>query len=191
VAAAIRKAVDQGADLINLSLTLGGDVSVTEREIKRARAKGVLCIAAAGNSADEVKFPARFASVVGVSAIAVRDGWPRESHPFDVRSSPKAKGHPELGVAAFSCHGPEIDFAAPGIGVVSLVPRNSFGSMMGTSMAAPAITGLVARRLAANPRILDAARDQARSDQILVMATDAARTVGLPSRYEGHGVFTR
>jgi len=53
------------------------------------------------------------------------------------------------------------------------------------------ITGLAARKLAANPRILDAARDQARSDQILVMATDAARTVGLPARYEGHGVLTR
>jgi minor extracellular protease Epr len=190
VSRAIRRAVDEGADLINLSLTLDGDVSLTEREIKRARAKGSLCIAAAGNSADTVKFPARFPSVAAVSAIGVRDGWPKGAHEFDMSDSPKAKGHRTLGVARFSCHGPEVDFAAPGVGVVSLMPKNAIGSMNGTSMAAPAVTGLVARKLAANSDLLDAPRDQARSDAILTLAMEVARSIGLPSKYEGHGVLS-
>ncbi|MGH9385678.1 MAG: S8 family serine peptidase [Vicinamibacterales bacterium] len=190
VSRAIRRAVDEGADLINLSLTLDGDVSLTEREIKRARAQGALCVAAAGNTADAVRFPARFPSVAAVAAIGVRDGWPKEAHEFDMRSSPKAKGHRTLGVAAFSCHGPEVDFAAPGVGVVSLMPKNAIGSMNGTSMAAPAVTGLVARKLGANPDVLGADRDQARSDAILTLAMEVARSIGLPSKYEGHGVLS-
>jgi subtilisin len=191
VAAAIRKAVDAAADLINVSLTLSGDVTLMEREIKRARARGALCIAAAGNTADEVKFPARFTNVVGVSAIGVRDGWPREAHGFDLRTSPKAKGHPKVGVATFSCFGPEIDFAAPGVGVVSLLPGDAFGAMNGTSMAAPTITGLVARRLAADAALLRAERDQARSDRLMTLATGLAASVGLPARYQGHGILSR
>ncbi len=189
VSEAIHKAVDEGADLINLSLTLTGDVTHTERAIRRARSKGVVCVAAAGNSADAVQFPARFSSVVGVSAIGVRNGWPKEAHEFDVRKSPRAKGHPKIGVATFSCHGPEIDFAAPGVGVVSLVPRDSYAAMNGTSMAAPAITALVARKLARDPALLRAGRDQARSDAILSMAAEVASSVGLPAHYQGHGVL--
>jgi subtilisin len=189
VAAAIRRAVDDGADLVNLSLTLDErDISLAERQIKRARALGVVCIAAAGNTGDAVKYPARLSSALGVSAIGMRSGWPNGADPLEVASSPKAKGNTKLGVAAFSCHGPEIDFTAPGVGVVSLLPR-AFGALSGTSMAAPAVTGLVARHLARAPALLGAARDQARSDEIVKLAARVATSVGLPADYQGHGIL--
>ena len=190
VSAAIRRAVDDGADLINLSLVLSGEVTLAEREIKRARAKGVVCIAAAGNTSDSVKFPARFPSTVAVSAIGDRKGWPKETHETDLQPKPKPeKRFKNLGVARFSCHGPEVDFTAPGVGVVSLMPKNSFGVMNGTSMSAPTITGLVARKLALDDDLIRAHRDQARSDGIMKMATAVASSVGLPAEYEGHGLL--
>jgi subtilisin len=181
--------VNDGADLINLSFTLNDlDARPTEREIKRARAMGAVCVAAAGNKGGAVAFPARFPSAVGVSAIGVRDGVPEGADEFQIGSSPRAKGHRNLGVATFSCRGPEIDFTAPGVGVVSLLP-GAFGPMSGTSMAAPALTGLLARRLARDAELLGSARDQARSDGIVKLAASVATSVGLPASWEGHGLL--
>ena len=188
VAAAIRRAVDDGADLVNVSITLDDrDVALVEREVKRARARGAVCVAAAGNDGGAVRFPARLSGAVGVSAVGMRT-WPKGVGPFEVASSPRAKRRAQLGVARFSCHGPEIDFAAPGVGVVSLLPRG-YGAMDGTSMAAPAITGLLARALARRPDLLGAARDQTRSDAIVSLAAGIATSVGLPAGWEGHGIL--
>ncbi len=188
VAAAIRRAVDDGADLVNVSITLDDrDVTLVEREVERARAKGAVCVAAAGNDGGPVRFPARLPGAIGVSAVGMRT-WPRGIGPFEVAPSPKAKRKPQLGVARFSCHGPEIDLTAPGVGVVSLLPRG-WGAMDGTSMAAPAITGLLARTLARTPEILGAARDQSRSDAIVSLAVRIATSVGLPAGWEGHGIL--
>jgi subtilisin len=188
VAAAIRRAVDDGADLVNVSITVDDpDIRVVESEVKRARAKGAVCIAAAGNDAGPVKFPARLPGAIGVSAVGMRI-WPKGVGPFEVSSSPIAKQNRKLGVASFTCRGPEIDLTAPGVAVVSLLPRG-YGAMDGTSMAAPAITGLLARKLSRNPGLLGADRDQRRSDAIVSLAARIATSVGLPAIWEGHGIL--
>jgi subtilisin len=113
---------------------------------------------------------------------------PEGADELQIAASPRSRRHPNLGVASFSCRGPEIDFTAPGVGVVSLLP-GGFGPQSGTSMAAPALTGLLARQLGRNRQLLGAARDQARSDAIVTLAASVARSIGLPASWQGHGLL--
>jgi subtilisin family serine protease len=192
VAAAIRKAVDAGADLINLSLVLDEDQPEVNREIQRALAGGVVCIVAAGNSGGPVGQPARISSVLAVSAVAVRASWPKGALDADVLASPRAKKNKRLGFARFSNFGPQIDCAAPGVGIVSTVPRGktgAIGMMRGTSMAAPAVTALIARALGQDAALLNAPRTKARAERILTLARSLGAKAGFGANYEGFGLL--
>jgi len=190
VATAIKQAVDDGADLINLSLTFDHDAPDVLRQIERGRALGTLCIASAGNEAGPVMVPARYDAVLGVSALGCRGCWPKGSaQDLVIRAKPKGKNAKHF-VATFSCTGAEVDLAGAGVGVVSLYPGDRLAVMNGTSMAAPAITGLVARRLAPQASLLGMPRDQSRSDAILALALKAATDLGFPPGFQGRGTLS-
>ncbi len=92
IADAIRFATDNGAHVINLSL--GGRVpsGVIARAVAHARRKGVLVVAAAGNSGRRgVSYPAAFPGVMAVSATRFDDA-----------------------LAFYSSYGPQVVLAAPG-----------------------------------------------------------------------------
>jgi subtilisin len=189
VAGAIRKAVEQGADLINLSLVLDNEQPEVSREIQRALAKGVVCVAAAGNDAGPVGVPARFNGVLAVSAVGVRGSWPNNALDSDLRAKPRSRRDRRLAIAGFSNFGPQIDFTAPGVGIVSTLPRSRIGVMRGTSMAAPAVTGLLARELGKQAVLLGADRDRRRADGILTLARSLATRAGFGAQYEGYGLL--
>jgi thermitase len=126
---AIYWAVDQGAQVINLSL--GGDVRDDDlfTALKYAYEKNVVVVAAAGNDGGPVLYPAAYDEYC--LAVAATDY-------NDAR-------------AAFSNLGPEIDVAAPGVDVLSLYPTwdtpAGFAPYVyanGTSMATPHVAGLAA-----------------------------------------------
>jgi serine protease len=70
IAAAIRYAADHGANVINMSLGGGMSSKTVQRAIDYAHEKGVLIVAAAGNSSrGKVDYPARHDHVVAVGAV--------------------------------------------------------------------------------------------------------------------------
>lgn len=124
VAEGVLWAADNGASVINLSLGGPKNNSVLEGAISYALGKGVTVVAAAGNEAlngDPVLYPAATPGVVAVGAVDSND----------VR-------------AVFSSTGAHLAVAAPGVGIVSTLPGGGYGSMSGTSMAAPFVAGAAA-----------------------------------------------
>jgi thermitase len=121
VAAGIAWAADNGAQVINLSLGGASPSTVLQDAVNYAYGKGVVLVAAAGNTGSNfVLYPAHYPNVIAVGAV---DG---------------ANNH-----AGFSNYGPELSLVAPGASIYSTV-IGGYGYKNGTSMAAPYVSGLAA-----------------------------------------------
>ncbi len=133
IANGIIRAADRRPQVVNLSLGLGVDDPAIRRAVAYAQRRGVLVVAAAGNSACPLllrptEYPAAYSGVVGVGSVD--------------RS---------LAASSFTSCGSWVDVAAPGGDVWSTVPtRNRLGcasaycSLSGTSMAAPHVAAAAA-----------------------------------------------
>jgi len=108
-------------DVANMSLGAPVDSEAMKRAVRFARGSGVVIVAAAGNSGGSVGFPGAYEDTIAVAASDSTDN-----------------------VAAFSSRGPEVDFIAPGVDVLSAKMGGGFISYSGTSMAAPHVAGLAA-----------------------------------------------
>jgi subtilisin family serine protease len=116
-----------GAGVANLSL--GGGVSATlDQAVINAAATGVRFVLAAGNEADNV----------GNHSPARADG----PNVYTVSAFGRGSGGSDVW-ASFSNYGAGIDFAEPGVSVLSTYKGGGYATMSGTSMAAPHLTGLL------------------------------------------------
>tara|TARA_B100001971_G_scaffold215078_1_gene257151 strand:- start:3761 stop:5335 length:1575 start_codon:yes stop_codon:yes gene_type:complete len=125
VAQGIVEAVDRGALVINLSLGVYQDSTVLRAAVQYAHASGVLMVAAAGNDGyGRMPYPAAYSEVLSVTAVDAQGQY-----------------------ALFPNQSEAIDFAAPGVGV--LTAQEDEGTMLfsGTSAAAPFVTGTLASLL--------------------------------------------
>jgi subtilisin len=190
IAKAIDRAAADGCDLLNLSLGGGPSDLLTDEAIKDARARGVLCIVAAGNEGGPVGWPGRHALSLAVSALGVRARWPRGATQAEELARPYGRkiGGEACFVPRFSNRGPQIDFTGPGLGIVSTLPGDRYGVMDGTSMACPVVSGAIARRLAANPDVLAMTAAAARADEMERIARAAALDLLLPANLQGDGM---
>jgi hypothetical protein len=135
-----------GATVLNLSL-VGPDNPLLERAVTRLERLGGLVVAAAGNEGTrEPRYPAAYASVIGVGALGV-DGR----------------------VFARGNLGPSAEILAPGVEVLSTVPGNSFAFGDGTSLAAAHVSGALAL-------LVGASADPAAARTALFQAADEARS---------------
>ncbi|MER9056699.1 S8 family serine peptidase [Mesorhizobium sp. M0910] len=190
ISKAIRDAVDNNCDLINLSLGQATEALSISRETRRARQLGTVCVAAAGNDyMSSVLYPARSSHMLAVSACGAIDSWPVGSSTGRYVAKAPAPIQ-KVFFGTFSNVGNELDFIAPGVGIISWVSKTEKGVMDGTSMACPVITAKIAGLLSTNQALMAADRDQQRSDDIIKLAFVNAKAFGFGAEFEGSGFIT-
>jgi thermitase len=117
----VRWATDNGAKVINMSLGGTSPSNTLQSAVDYAWSKGVVVVAAAGNSGtDEQFYPAAYPNALAVGATDNTD----------------AK-------AGYSNYGYSwVDVAAPGSSILSTIVDGSYGLKSGTSMATPHVAGV-------------------------------------------------
>ena len=138
VARAIRYAVDNGAQIVNMSFGKSyspGKESV-DSAVRYAESKGVLLVHAAGNDGENNDETPSFPT-------AMFPGGQRARNWIEVGAS-SWKPLPAL-AADFSNYGrDQVDLFAPGVDILSTVPGGGTKRESGTSMAAPVVSGVAA-----------------------------------------------
>jgi subtilisin len=123
---------------------------------------------------------------VAVSAVGRKGTFPARSSESGDVAAPFGTDSKSF-LAAFSNLGATLDVAGAGVAVVSTVP-GGYAPMSGTSMACPAVTGVLARLLANTPAVLNMARDANRADAIRALLFAQAQSLGLGVTNEGKGL---
>jgi subtilisin family serine protease len=184
---AIEWAIQAGCDVISMSLGSATASSYIRSKIEKATDAGTLCVAATGNEAGDVSYPAKFRNVVGVAAVGKAGTFPEDSIHADAKSNFKSSDSHYF-LASFSNRGDDVDLCAPGVAVTSTLPTDTFGAWDGTSMACPHVAGIAALALEASPIIQQAARDAGRMgllfDRVLGLCTD----LGMAKAHQGSGL---
>ncbi|HEX8610736.1 MAG TPA: S8 family serine peptidase [Telluria sp.] len=191
LAAALHYCIDNQIDVVNCSL--GGDQTSEsiEQLIESARQAGVALIVAAGNSSGPVQFPGSVPGVLCVAAIGEQGAFPDDTYHAQT-NAPGTAGPNGLFPATFSCRGPQVGVCAPGVAVISSVPGGGYAAWDGTSMATPAVTGLVALVLAHHPEFAGHAspRDARRVDRVFQLIAASAAPLPLSRQQSGAGLPT-
>lgn len=164
-AEAIRQAVNDGADVVNMSIALYRPDAAVESAIRYAQTKDVVLVAAAGNlhrhgeRPDPVPFPAAYDGVIGVGAIDQRGVRLEQSQ-----------------------HGPYVDLVAPGGAIVAATRVNGHNVWSGTSFATALVSAVAALIRAAEPQL-----SASQVSRRLLATADPAR--GGPEQGYGQGVL--
>jgi hypothetical protein len=143
ILAGLEYAIKRGARVINMSFA-GPYDPVLQLAMKKAREKGVVLIAAAGNAGPKSPplFPAADPNVIAVTATDSNDK-----------------------VFAKANRGPQIALAAPGVEIIEPAPNGGYQLTTGTSVAAAHVSGVAALLIERNPTA-----DPAAIEDILTMS---------------------
>lgn len=138
IAAAIEWAIENGMDIISMSLGSNYDYQMLHDACDRAEEAGIVLVAAAGNDysrrgrreRDTVDYPAGYDSVIAVGATDNTDER-----------------------VSFSSTGAALELAGPGVDIYSTYWNDTYDTRSGTSMACPHVVGVAALVLAAEPAL--------------------------------------
>ena len=160
--AGIQWAVNNGMQILSMSWTLNDVNNALANALQTAYDRGLLLVAAAGNTGDvssSIWCPASFDCVIAVSGI--KQDYTR---------------------LADSCFGSKIELTAPGEMVYSTYLNNQLGYGTGTSMAAPFVTGTAALVWSKNPALTNV--------QVRTILDGTAVDLGASGRdiYYGYGL---
>jgi len=184
-------AVRDGCHVVNLSIE-GSKLREdgVRSAISAAWDQGVLCIAAAGNGfGAPVSYPAAHQNCVAVTALGREGCYPDDPDFHRFASAERSAVDPAIYLASFSNFGPQVQFAAAGHAIVSTFPGNQWWFDSGTSMAAPFLSGVLARLLSNEPAVRDLFGDAGRSAAMLQLLIRRATALRLPQRaQEGYGL---
>ena len=121
VARGIIWAVDHGAKVINISLSMIASPNLVEA-VNYAWSQGAILIAAAGNKGgSEPSYPAYYVNCLAVAGTNANNS-----------------------LALLSSYGDWVDVAAPGFNIYSELPQNQYGYKTGTSAAGAHVSGVAA-----------------------------------------------
>jgi subtilisin family serine protease len=136
---AILYASDNGADIIQLSLTVGSSPAI-DAALQTAYNNGVFIVCASGNgsSPSNISYPSSNANVFSVGATNQTDTF-----------------------AWLSNRGPDLDMSAPGVGIRSTQLNDTYANSDGTSFAAPTVSGTVALMRSVAPNMNNEAVENA------------------------------
>lgn len=126
---AIKDAVDKGAKVIQLSLSVDSTQAINDA-INYAYTHDVTIVCAAGNNNSSLSFPASHPHVIAVGATDSNN----------IR-------------AYFSNYGSGLDVVAPGVNIYSTSLNNGYSYGNGTSFSAPQVSGTIALMLSYNPTL--------------------------------------
>ena len=153
VAKAIDSCIQHNVDVINLSFT-GGRDSLVEKLVKKAVEKGITVIAASGNGghSGSTIYPAQIPGVIATTAVDANN------HLF--KSADKGRF---------------IDYAAPGVNILTIAPEGKYKIVTGTSFSAAHLSGITALLLSEGHTDIDQ------------MFSKAAMDLGKPGRDQEFG----
>jgi thermitase len=157
VAEAVTWAADRGARVVNCSYGNMYKSAAVQSAAAYLKSRGGLMVVSAGNGGID-EGPAAGDSIIVVSATTSSDQ-----------------------LAGFSSFGPAVTVAAPGVGILTTSRGAAYGSWNGTSFAAPAVAGVIALMMSANPRL--------GPNQVQSLLTTTTTDLGAAGRdsYFGHG----
>lgn len=145
VALAIRYAVYNGADIINMSFgkTISPQKSFVDDAVRYAEEKGVLIVHSAGNDGKNIDYTPSFPSDQYLNGREPRN-W--------INVGASARIHNKTLAAKFSNYGNgHVDLFAPGVDIVCLDTANNYTQQDGTSLSGPVVTGIAALVLSYYP----------------------------------------
>ncbi|MBX9975420.1 S8 family serine peptidase [Cytobacillus firmus] len=153
IAAAIRHVADEASRtgskvVINMSLGSSGKDSLISSAVDYAYSKGVLVVAAAGNSgysANTIGYPGALKNAIAVAALenVQQNGTYRVAN-FSSRGNPSTDGD-------YVIQEKDVEVSAPGASIESTWYNGGYNTISGTSMATPHVAGLAAKIWSSSP----------------------------------------
>jgi hypothetical protein len=179
--AALDYCLQIGIDLACLGFGCERGSAIVEQRIAAAKQHGVGIVAAAGNSAGAVLFPACSPHVLAVGAIGQIGSYPEDS-PQALQAAAAVPVAGGLFVPPFSCRGPELDLCAPGVTIVACQSPDGYAICDGTSLAAAHVTALAALILAHHGDFTGnfVRRDFQRVERLFQILKATAQPIGHP-----------
>lgn len=182
VAKAIQYAIDNGAEIINMSFgkSFSPQKEFVDKVLMMAAEKNVLLIHAAGNDNENIDVETNFPNQFSFSDSSILlQNW------LTIGSSAKNKKKKDF-VSEFSNYGKKsVDIFAPGEDIITCAPGNKYDMASGTSFSAPMVSGAAALVKSYYPNltaaeIKDILLKSSKCDDILVLLPG---TNGKSSKY--------
>lgn len=157
----IRYAIEEGSDVISMSLGTVNTSEALQEAVNDAYEAGIVVIAASGNSASAVNYPAACKNAVAVGAVTSSGS-----------------------IASYSCYGSALDLVAVGSDVFSTYwnqGTSTYARGSGTSFATPYVSALAALALSVDSDLSP--------DEVESLMEDTAADLGTSGwdKYYGYG----